>query len=459
MVFRCSRRAFFSAIAVSLFFLAPPMPAHALSPLDAVSKAVLSHPEVQAKWHALQAAAEEVNAAKGGFRPQLDLAAGIGRENLDGAGYEGRDLMDYTRDGVTLSLNQVLYDGNLTANQVARFGHTRKMRYFDLLAVMEKTGLEAVRSHEDVIRYRVLAGLARDNLVRHEEVMKKIEDRAKAGVESQVNLETTRGRLALARTNLITEQSNLHDAETQYVRVVGEAPADSLENAAVNPPLPSSPEKALEEALSRNPQVFASIESALVMRSATAEQKARMQPRLDFRAAANFENDVDGSEGRRDKTVVELLFRYNLYNGGSDRATLRRYGELAMESEENLKKTERDIRQAVLVAFNDIQAIGKQLPELELHMKSADSMRKAYAQQFEVGKRSLLDLLDAENEYFQASRAFSNAHFNLVDARARYLAAGGRLLEYFKVSRKDVPAPETLGVKPETYKPWTTGRK
>ena len=159
MVFRCSRRAFFSAIAVSLFFLAPPMPAHALSPLDAVSKAVLSHPEVQAKWHALQAAAEEVNAAKGGFRPQLDLAAGIGRENLDGAGYEGRDLMDYTRDGVTLSLNQVLYDGNLTANQVARFGHTRKMRYFDLLAAMEKTDLEAIRSHEDVIRYRVMAGL------------------------------------------------------------------------------------------------------------------------------------------------------------------------------------------------------------------------------------------------------------------------------------------------------------
>lgn len=459
MVFRCSRHAFFSVIAVPLFFLASPMPAHALSPLDAVSKAVLSHPEVQAKWHAFQAAGEEVNAAKGGFRPQLDLTAGIGRENLDGAGYEGRDLMDYTRDGVTLGLSQMLYDGNLTANQVARFGHTRKMRYFDLLAVMEKTGLEAVRSHEDVIRYRVLASLARDNLVRHEEVMKKIEDRAKAGVESQVNLETARGRLALARTNLITEQSNLHDAETQYVRVVGEAPADSLENAAVNPSLPPSPEKALEEALSRNPQVFASIEGALAMRSATAEQKARMQPRLDFRAAANFENDVDGSEGRRDKTVVELLFRYNLYNGGSDRATLRRYGELAMESEENLKKTERDIRQAVLVAFNDIQAIGKQLPELELHMKSADSMRKAYAQQFEVGKRSLLDLLDAENEYFQASRAFSNAHFNLVDARARYLAAGGRLLEYFKVSRKDVPAPETLGVKPETYKPWTTGRK
>ena len=74
-------------------------------------------------------------------------------------------------------------------------------------------------------------------------------------------------------------------------------------------------------------------------------------------------------------------------------------------------------------------------------------------------KRSLLDLLDAENEYFQASRAFSNAHFNLVDARARYLAAAGRLLEYFKVSRKDVPAPETLGVKPETYKSWTTGGK
>jgi Outer membrane protein len=193
------------------------------------------------------------------------------------------------------------------------------------------------------------------------------------------------------------------------------------------------------------------------MRSAASEQKARMKPRLDLRASANFENDVDGVEGRRDKTVVELLLRYNLYNGGTDEATLRRFKELHLESEENLRKVERDVRQAVLVAYNDIHAIEKQLPDLEQHRNSADAMRKAYTQQFEVGRRSLLDLLDAENEYFQANRAYANAEFNLVNARARYLAATGKLLATFKISREDVPTLEQMGITPEIYKAGARG--
>jgi len=444
---------------ILLFPLAAALPAQALTQQESVNRSVLTYPGVQAKWHAFLAALEDNEAARKGYRPTLDITAGIGRESLDGEGYDGRDLMNYTRDGVTLSLSQMLYDGGLTKNQVARFSHIRKMRYFELLDSMEKAGLDGLQGHVDVVRYRILASLARDNLARHEAVMKKIEDRTRAGVESQVNLETTRGRLALAKANLLTEESNLHDAATQYVRIVGEAPADSLEIAEISLTLPPSPEKSLEEAFSGNPAYFASIENTLAMMKAKAEQEARLQPRLDFRASANSEHDVDGVEGRRDKTVAELLLRYNFYNGGADRATIRRYSELARESEENLKKTEREIRQSVLIAYNDILAIEKQLPELELHMKSADSMRKAYAQQFEVGRRSLLDLLDAENEYFQASRAFANARFNLLNAKARYLAATGKLTAYFKVIREDLPSPEKVGINPEAYKTWSSTGK
>lgn len=452
-------RLFLSLVLAPLFLLVPSMilTAQGMPLENALAKSILTHPEIQAKWHAFRAAIAEQEAATGGFRPRLDLSAGIGREDLDGAGYEGRDMLGYTRDGVTLSLNQMLYDGGLTKNQVEKFSHSKKMRYFDVTAAMERVGLDAVRGHEDVVRYRVMSAMARENLNRHEEVMKKVEDRTKAGVDSKVNLETAKGRLALAKVNVLTEESNLHDAVTQYIRVIGETPADSLQNATVSVTLPVSPEKALEEAFAGNPQVFASAESAFAMRSAASEQKARMKPRLDLRASANFENDVDGVEGRRDKTVVELLLRYNLYNGGTDEATLRRFKELHLESEENLRKVERDVRQAVLVAYNDIHAIEKQLPDLEQHRNSADAMRKAYAQQFEVGRRSLLDLLDAENEYFQANRAYANAEFNLVNARARYLAATGKLLATFKISREDVPTLEQMGITPEIYKAGARG--
>ena len=441
-------RLFISSVIASLFMLAPQagMTAFGMTAPEAVAKSVLSNPEVQAKWHAFQASGLEQDASRGGFRPRLDLSAGIGKENLDGAGYEGRDLDDYTRDGIYLTLSQMLYDGNLTKSQVEKLGHSRKMRYYDLLASMEKVGMDAFRSHEDVLRYRAMANLAKENLERHEAVMKKVSDRASAGVESGVNLETTKGRLALAKVNLLTEESNLHDAATQYARVVGEMPADALDSAAIELALPSSPEKALEEALRGNPELSSSAENALAMGVAVSEQEARMKPRLDLRASSNFEDDVDGTEGRRDKTVVELLLRCNLYNGGTDEATIRRFSELQKESEENLRKAERDIRQSVLIAYNDIHSIEKQLPDLEQHKKSADAMRTAYAQQFEVGRRSLLDLLDAENEFFQANRALANARFNLVIAKARYLSETGKLVQYFKAARPDVPEPGQLGI-------------
>ncbi len=401
---------------------------------------------MQEKWYAFSASKEEQEAARGGFRPRLDLSAGVGWENLDGKGYEGRDQYDYTRNGVSLTLTQMIFDGSLTASQVKKLDHSRKMRYFDLLGSLETVALNAVKSHEDVVRYREMTRLAAENLKRHETLLKKIGDRTKAGVDSSVNLETTRGRLALAKVNLVTEESNLHDACTQYIRVVGESPCDELEKSVVEIPLPPTPERAVEEAFENSPRLSATMENALLYRSAMKEQQARMSPRLDLRAGLNFDNDVDGTEGRRDKAMVELLLRYNLFDGGSDRATIRRYRELSKQTDETVKKTEREVRQSVLIAYNDILAIEAQLPSLAQHQQSAEIMRQAYAQQFEVGRRSLLDVLDAENEAYQAERAYKNALVNLVITKARFLAERGELLSFFNVKREDVPTPHEAGI-------------
>ena len=439
------------AISCLSFFSAPQW-AESFTVNESVNRSVLSNPEVQEKWHAFAASKEEQEAARGGFRPRLDLSAGVGWENLDGQGYAGRDQYDYTRNGVSLTLNQMIFDGNLTSSQVKKLDHSRKMRYFDLLSSMEIIALNAVKSHEDVVRYREMTLLAAENLTRHEELLKKIDDRTKAGVDSSVNLETTRGRLALAKVNLMTEESNLHDACTQYIRVVGEAPCADLEKSVVDTSLPSTPERAVEEAFEKSPRLSSTMENSLLYRWAVNEQQARMSPRLDLRAGLNLDNDVDGTIGRRDRAMVELLLRFNIYNGGSDRATIRRYQELSKQTEETVKKTEREVRQSVLIAFNDILSIENKLSSLEQHQKSSEIMRKAYGQQFDVGRRSLLDLLDAENEAYQAKRAYRNAEVNLVIATARFLSERGELLAYFNVKRNDVPTPQEAGVVPAISK-------
>ena len=102
---------FFSLIFVSTFCGLSQAKASEVTINDTLLKAISTNPEVQAKWHSFAASEKELASARGGYLPRLDLTAGLGRENLDGAGYEGRDMQNYTRDGITLSLNQMIYDG------------------------------------------------------------------------------------------------------------------------------------------------------------------------------------------------------------------------------------------------------------------------------------------------------------------------------------------------------------
>lgn len=435
---------FFSLIFVSTFCGLSQAKASEVTINDTLLKAISTNPEIQAKWHSFAASEKELSSARGGYSPRLDLTAGIGRENLDGAGYEGRDMENYTRDGITLSLSQMIYDGNLTSSKVKKFSHAQKMRYFDLVSSIEQIALTALRSHEDVLRYQTLVKMAKKNLDRHQEIMDKIEKRTNAGVDSKVNLETTKGRLALARVNLMTEESNLHDSTTQYIRIVGENPGENIINASIDIDVPKNIDSVIEEILAGNPQLSSYNEQVKSMLFAINEQKSKNYPRLDLRASTDFEHDIDGVDGRRDKGVIELILRYNLFNGGSDKADIERQIELYKESQENRNKAERDIRQIVLVSYNDIETLQNQLHDLDQHRKSADNTRIVYGKQFEAGRRSLLDLLDAENEYFQANRAYANAEINLVIAKASYLAAGENLLQYFNIFDGGLPTPQQI---------------
>ena len=420
-------------------------------------KAVSTNPDVQAKWHAFQASRYDQEMAKSGYRPKVDFTASVGRDSLNGDGYSTSELYDFNRNGVSVFVTQMLYDGNYTHNSVKRYNHAMKMRYFDLLTTMEQTALMAVHAQANYLRYSSLVELARENLDRHADLMKKVEERTLAGVDSAVNLETAKGRLALARVNLITEESNLHDTVTQYVRIVGETPPPGIWDMEVELVLPSSPETGAEAAMSNNSLILSYGENSNLMRYVIEEQRASFRPHLELRAGATYETNAGGMDGWRSKSYIELVLMFNLYNGGRDTASLHKATEQHSESLEILKKLKRDITQSVFISHNDIQSYEKQLPNLKQHSISSNVTRNAYRQQFEAGRRSLLDLLDSENEFYQAELAYVNASYNQKIAKSDYLAATGALLQNYNVERDDVPTKAEIGYKPVSEK--TVSRK
>ena len=115
---------------------------------EVVQKVVLTNPEVLAKWHAFKAAGGDVDVARAGFFPRIDYTYATGKEDLKQPGLADRD---YNRNGHVLTLNQMLYDGFATANDVKRMGKARLTRYFELLDAAESAALEAGRAYYDVI--------------------------------------------------------------------------------------------------------------------------------------------------------------------------------------------------------------------------------------------------------------------------------------------------------------------
>jgi len=407
---------------------------------ETVTQAVNYSPEVQASWHEFLASQQDIRVAKSGYLPSVDLSASAGSRRRD---YDGRG--NYSANQGEISLTQSLFEGFRTSGQVEHFSQASQVRYFELMDVVESTALEAVRAYQDVVRNRELVRLARDNYAKHREVYSQIEERVVSGVGRRVDLEQVAGRLALAETNLLTEASNLHDVSARYLRIVGQLPPETLpETELANQTLPANIREALSLAYKGNPGFHAAVKNISAAQAQVKVERSGYYPKAELRARQTTSRNLNGFDNRidpdpyGDEAAVELALTYNLYSGGSTRASVRRSLENVSHAKDLRDKACIDLRQTTQIAYNDSHRLAEQLTSLDQHRRSSDKVRTAYTEQFNIGQRTLLDLLDAENEFFEASRSYVKAQADLEIAHARTLAAMGNLLPAVGVMREGV---------------------
>ena len=406
----------------------------------AVEQAVNTNPEVTARFNAYRASVDAVDVVRASYLPRLDLTASVGseRNNIGGRNPESQLL---NRNAVGLTLTQLLWDGLGTRNEVSRFGHERLARYFELVDATEQTALEAARAHFDVQRFRRLVQLAEDNYVQHRYAHLQIGSRVKAGVGRGVDLEQATARLALAESNLTTEAANLHDVTARYQRVVGVAPPKDLPMITMlRSGVPSTPAQAMTTAMQQSAAISASIESLRSARAVVGTREAAYQPRIEARLRGSVGHNIDGVQDQTRYNAAEIVLNWNLFNGGADQARVRQQTNLLSQAADLRDKACRDTRQTTAIAFNDTRKLTDQLVYLDRNTLAIEKARDAYRQQFDISQRSLLDLLNAENEVYTARRAYANAEFDLGFAYARTHAAMYQLGAQLGVSRVDMVA-------------------
>ena len=421
--------------------------------VQAVRKAVASNPDVQAKWNGFKAADSQRDVAKAGYLPQITLSGSLGNESRVSGGI---NLGNHDLSSAQLSLDQVLFDGGFTTNEVKRLGAAKLTRYYELLDAAESAALETTRAYADVARYRELVDLATQNYIEHKQATNLVEERANSGVGRRVDVEQANGRLALAESNLLTELTNLHDVSARYLRVVGEKPSanlPSLPEPFKLGPLPASTEALMRDGLPHSPVLLAAVQNARSNRIAVETAKSSYMPRVDLQLYGTQGSNSGGAIGDSRSQGLAVALSYSLYRGGADKAKEKQAVNLADQARDQQEKTCRDVRQTLSLAYSDARSLNEQLGYIDRHRLATEKTREAYRQQFDIGQRTLLDLLDTQNEFFEASRSYINSRHDQAAAQARTLAAMGQLVAAMDVGRADMPTAAEAGVESDGLSP------
>lgn len=408
----------------------------------ALTRAVANLPEVRAA-RANQRAIEHAAAqARGGWYPTLDASLGHGREtsnNLNTRGLGANQTL--TRREAEINLSQLLFDGGATSGQVRRF-EARAESAEDLVAnAAETAGARVAQAYVDVIRLRALIDLAADNEKRHRETLAQVSRLADVGQGRRADAYQADARLALAQASLTQLRSQLAQAEAAFQHLTGQPPGALADAGSFEAALPVSLPAALAQTLEAHPAIRSAQKELLAAQADRESARSRAtSPRLALEVGTSANHDLDGLRGKNADAFAMVRLRYNLFRGGIDDARVREAEARIDEARANYDRarndTERDLRQA----WQGLTEDRIRLPQLQRYAAASAQVVGSYRLQFSIGQRTLLDVLNAENELFSARSSRYAAAYAVSVGELRVLAAMGRLLATLGVDPNTTPA-------------------
>ncbi|QDE29856.1 TolC family outer membrane protein [Shewanella polaris] len=445
-----------SAIALALSMLITPT-ASSQTLEQAVAHTLDTNPELRIAFNSFKAREEQVNQAVAGYMPTVDITAGYGWEQTDspstrrkaGQGDVNDDgIIELERGEAGFSIKQMIFDGFYTSSEVDRYSFEASADQWALFSAAEDMALDVTNVYLDVIRTEQVLQLSEKNLASHKEIYDQIKQRTDSGLGSIADLSQITGRLARANANVISAKNNLEDARAAFIRIVESQPDNLILPVADADMLPETLAQGIITAKAKHPVLKTAANDINAAKKERSSAKATYFPQLSLELNGNWNNDTDGEDGYsaissqnvngyNNELVGMIRVKYNLFAGGKDIAKDRETAYKINEAKEIQQRAYRQVVEGMTLAWNAYQMLTPQKQFIREHVEAAKQTQVAYVQQFNLGQRSLLDLLDTENELFEARKDYLQTEYDEIAARYRVLNATGDLLDSLRVTRPE----------------------
>ncbi|MEQ8604134.1 MAG: TolC family outer membrane protein [Marivibrio sp.] len=420
---RISRAVLAGAAVCAVIGLSAPA-ASAQSLDEAMAKAYRDNPTLQARRAQLRAVDEGVPQALSGWRPSVEMTGTVGgvrtRQNIN----PRKDTR--TTRSLQLEIRQNLYNGGSTAANVAAAEADVLAERARLLSTEQSVLFDAVSAYMDVVRDQAVLSLNQQNERRLRRQLEATRDRFEVGEVTRTDVAQAESRLSRASSDRIRAAGNLEVSRATYERVVG-APPGELEQPTGLVELPSSRGEAVELAGARNPDVSATIYDRRSALSAIDSQVGDLLPDVDVVGTASHNRKTFSTDSEQNELRLTAELTVPIYQQGFQTSEVREAKQRARQALDAIEEARRAATEDATSAWETYRTSLAEIEAIREEVRAAEIALEGVQQEATVGQRTVLDVLDAEQELLDARVSLVEAERDLLVARYDLLGAVGGL--------------------------------
>ncbi|SFV65356.1 Beta-1,3(4)-glucanase precursor [hydrothermal vent metagenome] len=327
----------------------------------------------------------------------------------------------------------------MTQNLFDGFGTTHKVDYQEarILAAaynyIEKSNdiaFQMTNAYLNVLRSYELLQTARENVQINEDIFNKVKDLFDAGLTTESEVKKIESALSLSRSNLTVQKNNALDTEYNFRRILGRMPeVSTMIKPEIDTPMPESLERAALYSINHNPSLLVSQYNIKGAQSLWKQHQKEYYPTVDLEIVQKY-NDVEtrnSFDNPDDRFQARIIMNYNIFRGGADKATVQKDISKINQEIEIKRDLKRQVIEGLDLSWSAYTMIGLQLKDLKEYSKFSEITLALYKEEYDLGRRSLLDLLSAQNDVINSRSQIITAEYEKLFAKYRILDAMGLL--------------------------------
>ncbi|HEM7021066.1 TPA: TolC family outer membrane protein [Legionella pneumophila] len=404
---------------------------------EAVQYGMIANPDILLNTAKGLSAKQAIDKAKGGLYPSIDVTGGFGRQrsvNPTSAAIDDTPSTTLNIVESAVELRQRLFAGGGIINEVKRNQYLTEAQKWKTQGIAEDLALEITKNYFAVLLQERLYAYSIENLKAHKAVFKMIKERATAGITRTAEVDQANARLALAEANKISALADLQEVKINYAKTVGKWPENlQVPHVPARKSLPNNLARIIEKGLDNHPTVKSSYADIKEAKAQYDVARAAYYPEVNLVLNSSKNKNLGGLIGPNDSDTVAVRMNYNAFRGGADAARIRETAYQVQEAYETKNRTLLELKETVRLAWNAYVASALRIQPLKQHVTASRKTRTAYQDEFKVGKRTLLDLLDSQNEYYQSQIELARAENDEILSRYRILNGMGCLLKHLNL--------------------------